>query len=325
MNTMTITRRSFLGCAGAAAAGALLFSRGAADDDQAAGSSENLFPAGTFFDIHTHLGQAWMPRAPLSVDQLLRWMDARGVGQAAVLPLISPESWEYPISTDFVLTETKPHRDRLIPFCDIDPRTVLLSTGDAKRSLLLKYKDAGARGFGEHKCGVPINDPRNMELFHACAEAGLPVLFHMDNVRNTDTPGLPGLAKVLEIFPGVNFIGHAQGFWANISADATQAQHDQYPTGPVAPGGALDTLMDRYPNLYGDLSAMSGNNAVTRDPAFGRAFVLRRAARLVFGTDFLADGQAVPQFGTYKKMDLPQAVQEGVFRANARRLLGLGR
>jgi predicted TIM-barrel fold metal-dependent hydrolase len=163
-----------------------------------------------------------------------------------------------------------------------------------------------------------------MELFRACGDVGFPVLVHIDNIRNTDTPGLPGLAKALEAFPGVNFLGHAQGFWANISGNATQAQHQQYPSGPVTPGGALDALMDTYPNLYCDLSAGSGHNAIARDPAFGRAFVLRRASRLVFGTDYLADGQEVPQFGLYKKMDLPAAVQDMVFRGNARRLLGLG-
>lgn len=321
MDARIVTRRSFMRRAGIAAAGALAVSRGEAAEEQAGSASENLFPRGTFFDIHAHLAQTWVTRAPLSVDTLLRWMDARGIGQAAVLPLISPEGFDYPVTTEFVLRETKPHRDRLMPFCDIDPRTDL--SYQATREMLLKYKDAGARGLGEHKCGVPINEPRNMELFRACSEVGLPVLIHIDNMRNTDTPGLPGLAKVLEAFPGVNVLGHAQGFWANISGNATQAQHQQYPNGPVTPGGALDALMDKYPNLYCDLSAGSGHNAIARDPAFGRAFVVRRASRLVFGTDYLADGQEVPQFGLYKKMDLPAAVQEQVFRGNARRLLGL--
>ena len=31
-------------------------------------------------------------------------------------------------------------------------------------------------------------------------------------------------------------------------------------------------LLRKYPNLYGDLSAGSGYNAITRDPAFGDAF-----------------------------------------------------
>ena len=51
----------------------------------------------------------------------------------------------------------------------------------------------------------------------------------------------------------------------------TQADLARYPDGPVAPGGAIDTLMDKYPNLHGDLSAGSGAGAISRDPEFGRA------------------------------------------------------
>ena len=322
MEARRVTRRSFMRRTGIAAVGAMAFPRGVPAAEQAGTAAENVFPRGTFFDIHAHLAQTWVPRAPLSVDTLLRWMDARGIARAAVLPLISPEGFDYPVTTEFVLNETKPHRARLVPFCDIDPRTGL--NYQETRGLLMKYKDAGARGLGEHKCALRIDDPGNMELFRACDEVGFPVLIHIDNLRNMDTPGLPGLARVLAAFPKVNFLGHAQGFWANISGDATQAQHQQYPGGPVAPGGALDALMDTHPNLYCDLSAGSGHNAIARDPAFGRAFVVRRASRLVFGTDYLADGQAVPQFGLYKNMDLPAAVQEMVFSGNARRLLGLG-
>jgi predicted TIM-barrel fold metal-dependent hydrolase len=317
-----ITRRRFVQQVVAGAAGGWTSTRAtlrAAQNDQS--SSERVFPPGTFFDIHAHLAQAWVSRAPLSVKTLLQWMDARGISQAAVLPLISPEGFDYPVTTDFVLSETRPHRDRLVPFCDVDPRTGL--SVQQTRDLLLKYRDAGARGLGEHKCGLAIDAPGNLELFRACEEVGFPVLIHIDTQRNTDRPGLPGFAKVLAAFPRVNFVGHAQGFWSSISGNVTPAQLQQYPTGPVAAGGAIDALLDKYPNLYCDLSAGSGHNAITRDPAFGQAFVVRRASRLLFGTDYLADGQAVPQFALYKSLNLPAAVQAQVFRDNARRLLGL--
>ena len=54
--------------------------------------------------------------------------------------------------------------------------------------------------------------------------------------------------------------------------------------------------MDTYPNLYGDLSAGSGAGAIGRDEAFGREFLIRRADRVMFGTDYLSPGQKVPQF-----------------------------
>ena len=99
--------------------------------------------------------------------------------------------------------------------------------------MLKRYIDAGAKGFGEHKPGIAFDDPRNLNLFAACAEAKLPVLFHLDNQRNTDQPGLPGLEKVLQETPQGTFIGHGPGWWASISGDITQAGLGGYPKGKV--------------------------------------------------------------------------------------------
>ncbi|MCL4693255.1 MAG: amidohydrolase family protein [Candidatus Hydrogenedentes bacterium] len=311
----TLTRRGFLGATAAIAVG--LTARGEDPEETAA------MAAGPFFDIHTHLGQKWGNRPPLDPEGLLRWMDSRNVAQAAVLPLISPESWDHVLTPDYVLSQTEPYRDRLIPFCSIDPRTLNLNGYQPKLDLLLRYKEAGAKGFGEHKCGIAMDDPRNLEIYAACAEAKLPVLFHMDNQRNMDQPGLPGLTKVLEQVPEGVFIGHANGWWAAISGDCTQEDMGSYPNRPVTPGGAMDALMDRFPNIYADLSAGSGANAIMRDMTFGREFVIRRADRLLFGTDYLAPGQKVVQFSLYGEMELPEDVKVKVFRDNARALLGL--
>ncbi len=310
----TLTRRRFFGSAAALAAATVARSQE---------TQETPAKPGPFFDIHTHLGQKWGNRPPMDAERLLKWMDDHNVAQAAVLPLVSPESWDHVLTPDFVLKQTEPYRDRLIPFCAIDPRTINLNGYKAKLDLMLRYKEAGARGFGEHKCGIPINDPRNLEIFAGCAEARLPVLIHIDNNRNMDKPGLPGLAKMLEQIPDGIFIGHANGWWANISGDCTQDDMGSYPDRPVTPGGGIDALMDRFPNIYGDLSAGSGANAITRDSDFGRDFVIRRADRLLFGTDYLAPGQKVAQFDLYSGMDLPDDVQASVFRDNARTLLGL--
>jgi len=286
-------------------------------------AEESKFPPGKYVDIHTHLGQTWNKDDPLSAEGLLRWMDANDIAQAVVLPLVSPESSAYPLTPDFVLAETAPHRDRLIPFCSVDPRTSFVGGQAGLVGMLKRYQDAGARGFGEHKPGVKIDDPRNMALYKACAEVGLPVLFHLDNLRNTDEPGLPGLARVLAETPDLPFIGHGPGWWASISAQVTPAELGGYPRGTVAPGGAIDTLMERFPNLYGDLSAGSGAQAIDRDAEFGREFLIRRADRLMFGTDFLAPGQNVPQLELFSRIELPPEVSAKIFRDNARQLLGL--
>lgn len=312
-----VSRRGFQRIvAGALAAG---LGRGAL-----ASADDSRFPAGRYVDMHTHLGQTWTNTEVLRAEELLRWMDAHQISQAIVLPLVSPESSSYPLTTDFVLEQTRPFRDRLIPFCSIDPRTSYQGGHKGLVSMLERYMDAGAKGFGEHKPGVACDDPRNMKIFAACGEVGLPVLFHLDEQRNTDKPGLPGLEKALAENPRCQFIGHGPGWWASISGGVTEAELGGYPKGKTQPGGAMDRLMEKYDNIHGELSAGSGANAILRDLEFGREFLIRRQDRIMFGTDFLAPGQDVPQFELFEtKLQLPDDVARKLFRDNARRMVGL--
>lgn len=320
----TLSRRLFVGRSVAAAAGSALLA-GSVRSAALAAQPKAMFPAGRYVDMHTHIGtvKGSAGEEAMTPEGLLRWMDSADVSQAVVLPLVSPESFERPVSTEFVLDQTRPYRDRLIPFCSIDPRNSWVNGKQRVVARLQHYKDAAARGFGEHKPGVPVDDERNMILYEACGEVGLPVLFHMDTVRNTDKPGLPGLEKVLQTYPQTVFIGHGPGWWASISAGLNDGDLGGYPRGPVQPGGAIDRLMDKYDNIHGDLSAGSGTVAITRDLDFAREFLVRRADRLMFGTDYLSFGQNVEQPELYRTIELPAEVQAKIFRDNARNLLGL--
>jgi predicted TIM-barrel fold metal-dependent hydrolase len=230
------------------------------------------------------------------------------------------------VSTDYVLEATAPHRDRLIPFCCIDPRTLQthLATHKEVVDMLQRFQEAGARGFGEHKPRLAINDPLNLRLFEACCEVGLPVLIHLDNQANMDAPGLPGLADVLTKLPDLILIGHGKGWWASIEGNLRQDDlHVGFPTGPVTPGGAIDALMDTFPNLYGDLSS-SGAHALLRDKEFGRQFLTRRANRLLFGTDYYLTSQLeFQQFTMLDELSAAAHVRRMVCYENARRILRL--
>jgi predicted TIM-barrel fold metal-dependent hydrolase len=300
----------------------------------AAGLAAGPRPKYRYIDIHTHIG-TFHPGRELTADGLVRLMDRDGIDKAVVLPLVSPESGPYLQTTESAKAAHKAHPDRLIPFCCLDPRS---TTGRPERfghvaglagmkEILKRYKDAGCRGLGEHKVGLPFDHKLMMMLYEACAALELPVLFHLDDIRSFDTPGLPRLENALKAFPKLPFIGHAAGFWASISADATEKDFGRYPKvpTPVKPGGALDRLMAKYDNLYGDLSEPGGYAAIARDREFGRAFLIRRAGRLLFGTDFLMAGQKVPQFELLASLGLPEEVQGKVYRGNAMRLLGLGK
>ncbi len=318
------TRRQFLASSFAATAGACAAGRLTADD----GPRTRI----DYIDIHTHLG-AFHAGRDLTADLLVRFMDAYRVERACVLPLISPEAAPIPQPVSTALEAYREFPDRIIPFCAVDPRAV---TPPGKRpghvagvpgliDILKRYQEQGCRGLGEHKTGLEFDAPQQMYLYEACATVGLPILFHLDDIRNPDTPGLPRLENVLKAFPELPLIGHAAGFWASISGDATIEDFGRYPPVPkrVMPDGALDRLMAKYPNLYGDLSEPGGERAIARDPEFGRAFLIRRADQLLFGTDVLMPEQTIPQFELLESLNLPDEVRYKIYRGNAIRLLKL--
>lgn len=278
--------------------------------------------ASKYIDVHTHIGTTWNGNKELTPSDLLRWMDEHDIEKAVLLPLTSPESSSFLLLTEPALAAAKEHPDRFIPFCSIDPRTSVVGGVKGFKSIIGSYVDKGARGFGEHKVGLNFDDPLMMQIYEVCEQLGIPLLFHCDDIRGKDQPGLPRLEHALATFPKLNFIGHGPGWWASISGDVKSL--GDYPKGTVAPGGAIDRLMDKHPNIFGDLSAGSGANAISRDLAFGREFMIRRQDRLMFGTDYLQPGQDVPQFQVFDDLKLPADVQKKIFRLNAERIIKPG-
>jgi uncharacterized protein len=164
----------------------------------------------------------------------------------------------------------------------------------AEASLTQAVKD-GARGFGELKFHVAAEGPELRRMYALAADLRVPVLVHFQEVDHFEGEGTwsSGYAKVFEgilkAYPNTTFIGHADAFWANVSAD----YHNEaaYPSGPIARGGITDKLLGDYANLFGDCSANSGNNALSRDPGFTMDFVKRHQNKLMFGSDCsCADG-----------------------------------
>ena len=139
----------------------------------------------------------------------------------------------------------------------------------------------GAIGIGEMKFHVPVDSPEMDRVYKLADELHVPVLLHFE-YRHYNL-GFENLEKVLKRYPNVNFIGHAQTWWGQISADPDLT--DMYPEGRVKPGGLLDKLLADYSNIYGDLSADSGLNAITRDPEFSRGFLKRHSRKLIWGSD----------------------------------------
>jgi predicted TIM-barrel fold metal-dependent hydrolase len=147
---------------------------------------------------------------------------------------------------------------------------------------------AGARGFGELKSHVEADGPELQRVYAMAAELGLPVMVHFQEVEHFPGEGLWGTGftrfeAMLRKYPKTRFFVHADAVWANI--DGAYANETSYPTGPIRQKGLTDRLLADYPNIYGDLSANSGNNALSRDTAFTAAFLTRHQDKLVFGSD----------------------------------------
>ncbi len=184
----------------------------------------------------------------------------------------------------------------------------------------------GVRVCGELKLRMTYDNPDALRMFRFCGSKGLPVTVHLDYAFSTGRKyprpdwwyggGIDALERAVRLCPETCFIGHAPGFWAHISGDDL---FDQvvYPTGPVLPGGKVIEMFRQYPNLYADLSAMSARNALTRDRAFGRDFLLEFQDRLLYGRDSFDN--RLQELLT--EMELPARVLDKIYAGNALRLI----
>ncbi len=263
-------------------------------------------------DVHCHVRWHGM-----DIDGWVEHFASIGVDRAWALAW---ETWwrrtrgEYELPTGDVEEAVERYPDLFVPFCCIDPREA-----DFDRRFD-DYVEKGFRGFGEMKLRLRVDNDDCKRIYSRCGEVGWPVLFHMDRCLQ---PGgqwylanVERLEPVLDEFPDTAFIGHGPGWWAEISGDADD-RSEAYPDGPVTEGGRLPRLLREYDNLYADISAGSGYRALTRDPDFGRDFVLRFADKLMYGTD----NSDTKHLELLRGMDLPDEVFSKVTRENAARLV----
>ncbi len=183
----------------------------------------------------------------------------------------------------------------------------------------------GVKVCGEVKLRMMYDNPDAIRLWRFAGEKGLPVTFHFDYEFNSGTRyprpnywyggGIDCLERVLKLCPETNFLGHAPGFWSHISGD-DQFDKVGYPKGPVLPGGRVIELLEKYPNLYCDLSAGSGCNALSRDPAFGKRFLIDWQDRCVYARDYFDNIHQ--EF--INNLDLDRAVLDKIYYQNALKL-----
>ena len=252
-------------------------------------------------DAHIHLGR-YHDAEPAAVQELVDDMDACNLRAYVDLD----GSRRHPLSQAVVrLKDAHPGRFYILtvlPWDDIAPQG-----GDIGAKLAAALENAvrhGADGLKVHKSlGLRIrddhgrlimpHDERLAPLFAKCGELGVPCLYHVADpvaffrpldrhnerweelsahpdwhFQGGDFPTFQALMesqeRLVEAHPGTLFQS------AHVASCAENLAH-------------VSALLDRYPNLYVDISARIAE--LGRQPYTARDFFLRHADRILYGTD----------------------------------------
>jgi len=278
-------------------------------------------------DIHQHLGYSGRPD-----DVLLRHQREMGITTTILLPAgrsVNTPSTHDGVSNGlqaqalgndacrrFAKAHSKEYRFGANEVPDIDGATREIE----------RYLKLGGVVIAEQKFGVECDSREMQAIYTLAAERRVPVLMHWQfQMYNY---GFERFHKMLEKYPQVNFLGHAQTWWANIDRNNTD-QSVMYPKGPVTRGGLTDRYLSDYPNMFGDLSAGSGLNALTRDEEFTRDFISRHQDKLVYGSDcsdHVGSGtacQGAQTIAAIRRLSPGKAVERKLLYGNAKKLFRL--
>ncbi len=253
-----------------------------------------------FIDCHVHFHDTKAG----DLDKVDEWMKANNVHRCIIHPLAQSKP-KNDAERKQMLENYAKYKGRIERFCMIFD-TEATSEADAVKFLTQEKAD-GAIGFGEHYgAGLKFDDPLNMRLYAACEKVGLPVMFHMDTLRNLDDKGLPRLERVLKTYPRCVLIAHSD-WWKHLD------------------DGTCDRLLKAYPNLYADISCTTKRSKIGRDKTFAREFMIRNADKLLFGSDsgwwsFKKDAEPMPEFALVDELKLPKEVEAKILRENAMKL-----
>jgi predicted TIM-barrel fold metal-dependent hydrolase len=285
------------------------------------------FGGDSIVDIHQHLGYSGRPD-----DVLLAHQRAMGVTTTILLPAgrpVTTASTHAGVANG--LQAQAAGNEACYRFARAHPSAFLCGANEVpdvegSTKEIERYLTRGAVVIAEQKFGVECDSPSMQRIYALAQEHAVPVLMHWQfKMYNY---GFERFYKMLDKYPRVNFLGHAQTWWANIDRNHTD-QSVLYPKGPVVPGGLTDRYLSDYPNMYGDLSAGSGLNALTRDEGFARDFLTRHQDKLVYGSDCSDHDAAGPgcqgaqTIAVIRRLATARSIERKLLFENARRLFRL--
>jgi predicted TIM-barrel fold metal-dependent hydrolase len=302
MSYLSINRRSFL-TATCATVAAGLTSR----FEPIASTGEKII------DIHQHTHYSGR-----SDHDLVAHQRKLGISKTVLLPAgskfgLEADAW----GNDSVVAVAQRYPKEFVFFANELPHIA------ETRRVIEKYLKIGAIGIGEQKFEVECDSKYIQLIAEIARDSRAPVLLHFQHGKYN--MGFERFHKILEKYPSVNFIGHAQTWWGNI--DKNHDQSVMYPKTKVTPGGITDRLLSDYPNIYGDLSAGSGLNALLRDEDHAREFLKRHQDKLMYGSDcndLFGEGEKCSgsqQLETLRRLATDQKIRQKILYKNASRVL----
>lgn len=281
-------------------------------------------------DIHAHANYYG-----LTCEKLLENMDAYHIDKAWLLTLETP-AFEYGHNyyrCTWVTEDGPIPFTTSIAFANAAKRFILGYGPDPRRPDAVERLEAACDLYNVRVCGelmlrITYDSPDAVRMFRFCGQKKLPVvlelMYPVPVGPDTRVPypdlwyggGIGALERALEACPDTVFCGHGAGFWAHISGDELYREQT-YPAGPVLPGGKIAELMRRYPNLYLDLSAGSGLNAMRRDIGYTKELLLEFQDRALYGRDYIDNEHQ--KF--LDSLGLPQQVMDKIYYQNALKLV----
>ncbi len=304
-------------------------------------------------DVHSHSSMNQMKTVG-DVEAWVRRMDQVGVELSVVFTEATGAGFDR--QADLFL---KPHPDRFQVYCGIDVTAIDAEDYPARavRELERCYR-RGARGVGEitdkgwglQGSGVDsprarrlrLDDPRLDAFWEKCAELRLPVNVHIADHPSCWQPLGPNQERTPD-FQGFNLAGQDVPTYEELLAtrDRVLARHPRtrfifcHLSNQGNDTAALASALDKFPNLYLDISAR--DYELGRQPRTARKFLLRYQSRVLFGTDMgwaqemyegwwrllETDDEYLPGrvWWRYYGLKLPDKVLKRLYRGNAREIL----
>lgn len=218
-------------------------------------------------------------RAGGSMELYLDTARELGIEKAVFVPTgLGPDNRGYRKHMKALLVIQKKYPDQVVAFATLD------EADPNAASILEEAVKDGARGLKllgghDHFYDEPLDSPNMVKVYEVCRKYKLPLLIHASLTKYPAQK--KELEHILRDFPDLTIVA---AHYAKTSPHLEECQE----------------LLDRYPNLYIDISMGGGlaryQNEIRPDPGKFRDFIIKNQDRIQWGTDIILTRKKTAEF-----------------------------